>query len=190
MPTDEFLQQLRVLCDQYNVMLILDEIQSGCGRTGKYFAHQYAGIRPDLITVAKGIGNGFPVAALLISPKFEAVKGSLGTTFGGNHLACAACIAVAEVMEKENLMENARKQGAYLFEELHGLEAVKDIRGMGLMIGMEMKQPVAEIRKKLLFEHKIFTGVTGTNVIRLLPPLTLQKAEADYFLDAFNEVLK
>ena len=186
-PTDKFLRQLQTLCNRHGVMLILDEIQSGCGRTGKYFSHQYAGICPDLITVAKGIGNGFPMAGLFISPEFVPVKNSLGTTFGGNHLACAAGIAVAEVMEAEKLVENAENIGNYLMEELKQFENIKELRGRGLMIGIEMDKPIADIRKKLLFDSKIFTGVTGTHVIRLLPPLSLQKADADYFLDSLKK---
>lgn len=189
LPTDSFLQQLRTLCTQHNVMLILDEIQSGGGRTGKYFAHQYANIRPDLITLAKGIGNGFPMAAVMISPAFEAVKNSLGTTFGGNHLACAAGIAVVEVMQDEHLMDNAQVVGNFLLSELKKIEGVKEVRGLGLMIGIEMHQPIAEIRKKLLFEHKIFTGVTGANIIRLLPPLCLTKQQAEGFLSVIKGII-
>lgn len=188
-PTPEFLQALRQACDENNTILILDEIQSGYGRSGKFFAHQYAGIRPDLITVAKGIGNGFPMAGVLISPKFTPVYGQLGTTFGGNHLACAAAIAVLDVMKEENLIENAGRVGAHLIEELKKFPQIKEVRGLGLMIGMEFAEPIKELRKRLLFEQKVFTGVSGTNVIRLLPPLCLSMAEADEFLNCLNNVL-
>lgn len=188
-PTPEFLQALRQACDENNTILILDEIQSGYGRSGKFFAHQYAGIRPDLITVAKGIGNGFPMAGVLISPKFTPVYGQLGTTFGGNHLACAAAIAVLDVMKEENLIENAGRVGAHLIEELKKFPQIKEVRGLGLMIGMEFAEPIKELRKRLLFEQKVFTGVSGTNVIRLLPPLCLSMAEADEFLNRLNNVL-
>lgn len=188
-PDNEFLKQLRSLCTQYNAMLVLDEIQSGCGRTGKYFSHQHAGIRVDLITMAKGIGNGFPMAAVAVSPVFKAVKGSLGTTFGGAHLACAAGIAVAEVMAKEELVKNAAEVGDYLLQQLKAMPKIKEVRGRGLMIGIEMDAPVAELRNDLLFKHHIFTGSSGTTIIRLLPPLCLTKAEADHFLDVFRKLL-
>ena len=189
LPTSEFLQALRQACDENNTALVLDEIQSGYGRSGKFFAHQYAGIRPDLITVAKGIGNGFPMAGVLISPKFTPVYGQLGTTFGGNHLACAAAIAVLDVMKEENLVENAVLVGSHLIEELKKFPQIKEVRGLGLMIGMEFAEPIKELRKRLLFEQKVFTGVSGTNVIRLLPPLCLSMAEADEFLNRLNNVL-
>lgn len=189
LPTSEFLQALRQACDENNTVLVLDEIQSGYGRSGKFFAHQYAGIRPDLITVAKGIGNGFPMAGVLISPKFTPVYGQLGTTFGGNHLACAAAIAVLDVMKEENLVENAVLVGSHLIEELKKFPQIKEVRGLGLMIGMEFAEPIKELRKRLLFEQKVFTGVSGTNVIRLLPPLCLSMAEADEFLNRLNNVL-
>ena len=170
-PTDDFLQELRSLCTKYQAVLIIDEIQSGYGRSGKFFAHQYAGIRPDMITVAKGIANGFPMGAVLISPIFKPIYGMLGTTFGGNHLACAAAIAVLDIMHDEGLVANAEKVGSYLLEELHKFPGIKEIRGRGLMIGIEFEEPIKEIRSKLLFEQKVFTGVAGTNTIRLLPPL-------------------
>ena len=188
LPTTEFMQALRQACDEHNTILILDEIQSGYGRSGKFFAHQYCGIRPDLITVAKGIGNGFPMAAVLISPKFTPVYGQLGTTFGGNHLACTAALAVLDVMEQEHLIENAAKTGAHLLDELKKFTQIKEVRGRGLMIGLE--EPIKELRQRLLFEQKVFTGVSGTNVIRLLPPLCLSMAEADDFLCRFQKVLK
>lgn len=189
-PTSEFMQALRKACDDHGTVLILDEIQSGYGRSGKFFAHQYNDIRPDMITVAKGIGNGFPMAGVLISPKFTPVYGQLGTTFGGNHLACAAAIAVLDVMKEEGLVENAAKVGAHLSEELKKFKGIKEVRGRGLMIGMEFDEPIKEIRQRLLFEQKVFTGVSGTNVIRLLPPLCLSIAEADDFLNRLHQVLK
>lgn len=189
LPTTAFLQLLRKECTETGTVLILDEIQSGYGRSGKFFAHQYAGIRPDIITVAKGIANGFPAGGMLISPLFAPVYGQLGTTFGGNHLACAAAIAVLDVMKEENLVQNAATIGAYLKQELEKMPQIKEVRGQGLMIGMEFEEPVKDIRKKLLFEEKVFTGVSGTNVIRLLPPLCLTHAEADIFLTRFKKVL-
>ncbi|MCC8155113.1 MAG: aspartate aminotransferase family protein [Tannerellaceae bacterium] len=177
-PTDTFLKQLRDICNQYDTVLILDEIQSGYGRSGKFFAHQYADIRPDIITVGKGIGNGFPLAGVLISPIFKPSYGMLGTTFGGNHLACAAGIAVLDIMEKEKLVDNAAKVGEYLMNELQLLPGIKEIRGRGLMIGIEFQDSIKTVRNKLLFEEKVFTGIAGTNTIRLLPPLTLTMEEA------------
>ncbi len=188
-PSDEFMQQLRQLTEQYNAVLILDEIQSGYGRSGKFFAHQYTGIRPDVITSAKGIANGYPFGAVLISPKFTASYGMLGTTFGGNHLGCAAAIAVLDIIKEESLVENSAKVGEYLIEELKKMPQIKEVRGRGLMIGLEFEEPVKEIRTKLLFEQKVFTGVSGTNVIRLLPPLCLTKDLADEFLNRFRKVL-
>lgn len=189
-PQIEFMQGLRKACTETGTILILDEIQSGYGRSGRFFAHQYAGIKPDLITVAKGIGNGFPMGGLLINPLFKAVYGMLGTTFGGNHLACAAGLAVLEIMEKEKLVENALNIGNYLMEKLKTNKKIKEVRGQGLMIGLEFEQPIRDIRQQLLFEKHIFTGVSGTNVIRLLPPLCLSKAQADCFLEKFEEVLE
>ncbi|MDD2415999.1 MAG: aspartate aminotransferase family protein [Parabacteroides sp.] len=188
-PSDEFFKALRAVCTKYKAVLILDEIQSGYGRTGKFFAHQYAGIKPDMITVAKGIGNGFPMAGLLISPEFKPVFGMLGTTFGGNHLACIAAIAVLEIMEKEQLLDNATKVGNYLIEELGKLSGIKEIRGRGLMIGIEFEESIKEIRSRLLFEEKVFTGVAGTKTIRLLPPLCLSMEEAADFMTRFKRVL-
>ena len=188
--TPEFMQGLRALCDKYNTVLICDEIQCGYGRSGKFFAHQHTGIRPDVITVAKGIGNGFPMGGVIISPKFVPVYGQLGTTFGGNHLACAAAIAVLDVMKQDALVENAAKVGAYLMEELKKFPKIKEVRGQGLMIGMEFDEPIKDIRKKLLFEQKVFTGVSGTNVIRLLPPLCLSMDEAAEFLARFKKLLE
>ena len=188
-PDSEFLQQLQEVCNATDTTLILDEIQSGCGRSGKFFAHQWAGIKPDIITQAKGVGNGFPIGVVLISPKFQAVYGELGTTFGGNHLACAAAAAVLEVMEEENLLENVNRVGEYLMEELKKIDGIKEVRGRGLMIGIEFEEPIKEIRRRLLFEEHVFTGVSGTNVIRLLPPLTLSMAEAEEFVRRFRKVL-
>lgn len=189
-PSDSFLQNLCRLCDKHGAVLILDEIQSGYGRSGKFFAHQYSGIRPDIITIAKGMGNGFPVAGVMIHPKFQAKHGMLGTTFGGNYLACAASIAVLEVIEKENLIENAAKTGQYLINELKSIKGVREVRGIGLMIGIELEAPCAEIRKKLLFEHHIFTGsASNANTIRLLPSLAIGREEADVFLKAFQMLL-
>ena len=182
-------KELSKACEEVDAVLVLDEIQSGYGRSGKFFAHQHAGIRPDIITVAKGIGNGFPMAGVLISPKFKPVYGQLGTTFGGNHLACAAAIAVLDVMKGENLVENAAKVGAHLLKELKQFSQIKEVRGEGLMIGMEFEEPIKELRQRLLFEQKVFTGVSGTNVIGLLPPLCLTMAEADEFLERFRKVL-
>lgn len=190
LPTDTFMQDLRALCTQYKACLIVDEIQSGYGRSGKFFAHQYAGIKPDIITVAKGIANGFPMGAVLISPIFKPVYGMLGTTFGGNHLACAAAIAVLDIIEEEKLIENAASVGAYLLEELQKLPGIKEIRGRGLMIGIEFGESIKEVRSKLLFEQKVFTGVAGTNTIRLLPPLCLTMEEAKEFLTRFRNVLQ
>lgn len=190
LPTTEFMQALRRACDEQNTVLVLDEIQSGYGRSGKFFAHQYNEVRPDIITVAKGIGNGFPMGGVLISPKFTPVYGQLGTTFGGNHLACAAAIAVLDVMKEENLVENASQVGAHLINELKKFSQIKEVRGRGLMIGMEFTEPIKEIRQRLLFEQKVFTGVSGTNVIRLLPPLCLSMEEANDFLNRLHTVLK
>ncbi len=188
-PTNEFLQQLRQLCTDRQIILILDEVQAGCGRTGRYYAHQHSGIKPDIITMAKGIGNGFPIGACLIAPQFKAVKGMLGTTFGGNYLAMASAIAVANVIEEEKLIDNARTVGEYLLNNLPRSPKIKDIRGRGLMIGIEFYEPMKAIRERLLYEKHIFTGSAGTNMIRLLPPLCLTMEEAKHFLEEFNEIL-
>lgn len=189
LPSDEFLRQLRQVCTDTATVLIVDEIQSGYGRSGKFFAHQYAGIRPDIITMAKGMGNGFPIGGLLISPMFTPFYGMLGTTFGGNHMACTAAIAVLDVMEREHLVENAGRVGAWLIDELRRLPGIKEVRGRGLMIGIEFDAPIKELRTSLLFDHKVFTGVAGTNVIRLLPPLCLSMQEAAEFIERFKKVL-
>lgn len=189
LPSDDFLRQLRQVCTDTATVLIVDEIQSGYGRSGKFFAHQYAGIRPDIITMAKGMGNGFPIGGLLISPMFTPFYGMLGTTFGGNHMACTAAIAVLDVMEREHLVENAARVGAWLIDELRRLPGIKEVRGRGLMIGIEFDAPIKELRTSLLFDHKVFTGVAGTNVIRLLPPLCLSMQEAAEFIERFKKVL-
>lgn len=185
----EFLQEARRLCDQFGSVLILDSVQCGYGRTGKFFSHQFAGIDPDVITTAKGMGNGFPIGGVLISPKFQAKFGMLGTTFGGNHLACAAAVAVLDIMKNESLIANAEKQGAYLMEQLKGINGIKELRGRGLMIGIEFEQPVDKIRDSLLFEHKIFCGYAGKHTLRLLPSLAIGQAESDQFLEALEQVL-
>ena len=192
MVSEEFLKGLRELCDKYDTVLICDEIQCGYGRSGKFFAHQYLGVKPDLITVAKGIGNGFPMAAVLISPKFKPVYGQLGTTFGGNHLACAAALAVLDVMESEHLVENAAEVGDYLINQLKAahLPHVIDVRGRGLMIGVELDSPYKEVRNRLVKELHCFTGCSGTNVLRLLPPLCLSKAEVDDFIQRLKKALE
>ena len=192
MVSEEFLKGLRELCDKYDTVLICDEIQCGYGRSGKFFAHQYLGVKPDLITVAKGIGNGFPMAAVLISPKFKPVYGQLGTTFGGNHLACAAALAVLDVMESEHLVENAAEVGDYLINQLKAahLPHVIDVRGRGLMIGVELDIPYKEVRNRLVKELHCFTGCSGTNVLRLLPPLCLSKAEVDDFIQRLKKALE
>ncbi len=189
MPDDEYLRAVRILTEETGTVLILDEIQSGYGRSGRFFAHQYSDIRPDIITCAKGIANGFPMGAVLISPRFEAKKGMLGTTFGGNHLACAAAIAVLKVMRDENLVENAAETGAYLIEELGRISGLKDVRGRGLMIGFDVDEPAGEFRKRLLFDHRIFTGGAGQHTVRLLPALGLTKTQADHFLTHLRKML-
>ena len=189
MATAEFLQGLREACDRTDTVLICDEIQCGYGRSGKFFAHQHLGVKPDMITVAKGIGNGFPMGGVLIAPKFKPVYGQLGTTFGGNHLACAAALAVLDVIEEEKLVENAARVGSFLLNELKKMPQIKEVRGEGLMIGMEFEQPIKEIRTRLLKEQHVFTGVSGTNVIRLLPPLCLSIEEAEEFLVRFRNLL-
>jgi acetylornithine aminotransferase len=188
-PDPQFLAGLRRICDETGTVLIVDEIQSGYGRSGRFFAHQYADIRPDIITVAKGMGNGFPVAGLLIAPKFRAVHGQLGTTFGGNPLACAAVLAVLEVMEEEGLVENAYTVGAYLRDELRKLPRVKEVRGRGLMIGLELEEPIQPLRDRLLWEQGVFTGATGTHVFRLLPPLCLDRELAGEFVERFSKII-
>lgn len=189
-PDEGFLAELKKLTEKYVAVLILDEIQSGYGRSGKFFAFQHTDVQPDLITMAKGMGNGFPIGGVLIQPEIEPWHGMLGTTFGGNHLACAAAISVLDVIQKENLLENSQNIGNYLMEKLAAIKGDFEIRGKGLMIGMEFKTPIKEIRQKLLKDYGIFTGVSGQNIIRLLPPLNLSKEQADEFLSAFTKVLK
>ena len=191
--TREFMQGLRKACDETGTVLICDEIQCGYGRSGKFFAHQWLGVQPDIITVAKGIANGFPMGAVLISPKFEAIYGQLGTTFGGNHLACAAALAVLDVFEEENLVENANEVGEYLMEQLKELQKtenhITDIRGRGLMIGIDLDIPHKDVRQPLIFQEHCFTGCAGQNTLRLLPPLCLTKQEADDFIGRLKKVL-
>lgn len=188
LPSEEFLQSLREVTRKYSALLILDEIQSGYGRTGRFFAHQYSGIRPDIITTAKGMGNGFPIGGVLISPDIKPWHGMLGTTFGGNHLACAAAIAVLEVMEAENLVANAAEVGEYLLAELRKIPAAKDVRGRGLMIGFDVEGSGSEMRRRLLFEKGIFTGGAGASTVRLLPSLAITRDHADQFLNALKEL--
>ncbi len=190
-PSPEFLQHLRTLCNETGTVLILDEVQSGFGRTGAFFAHQLFGIEPDIISIAKGMGNGFPVGGVLFHPKFKAAFGMLGTTFGGNHLACAASLAVLEVLEQEKLLKNAVETGKYLADQLSQLPKVKQVRAFGLMIGVEFDEAISESRKKLLYEHHIFTGsASNKNVLRLLPPLTIGKEVCDVLIQALREVFK
>ena len=189
LPAPEFLQELDALCSKYGSVLILDEVQSGYGRSGKFFAHQWAGIRPGIITMGKGIANGFPCGGILISPEFKAVKGMLGTTFGGNYLAMAAANAVLDIMKDENLVQNALEVGEYIKASIPASPRIKEVRGRGLMLGIEFNEPVAPIRKALLFDKHIFTGVAGTNMVRLLAPLCLSKAEADIFINALKDIL-
>jgi acetylornithine aminotransferase len=188
-PTVEFINGLRLLCDKYGCLLILDEIQSGYGRTGKFFAHQHYGVRADIITMAKGMGNGFPIGGVLIAPHIKPWHGQLGTTFGGNHLACAAALAVLEVIENEQLVDNAAKVGEYLLSRLQGIKGATEVRGRGLMIGVEFDAPIKEMRTRLVKEQHTFTGAASTNILRLLPPLTLTMSEADEFLERLNRVL-
>lgn len=189
-PSTAFLQHIRTLCDATNTVLILDEIQSGFGRTGKFFAHQHSGIIPDIITMAKGMGNGFPVGGIITHPKFEVTFGMLGTTFGGNHLACAAALAVLEVLEKDSLIDHAEKMGTFLKEQLRSISEVKEIRGVGLMIGIEFDFEIAKMRKELLYIHHIFTGSSSNKyTLRLLPALGIGKRELEQFLSALKQVL-
>ena len=185
-----FLQKIRSLCDEYNAVYIADSVQCGYGRTGLFYSHDYAGVEADVYTMAKGMGNGFPVAGISIAPKFKPWHGELGTTFGGNHLACAAALAVLEVMEKDNLMQNAEEVGNYLIAELKKFEQVKEVRGRGLMIGIELPEELANVKKELLFTHHIFTGEAKPNVIRLLPSLALKRRDAEQFIDSIKEEIE
>jgi acetylornithine/N-succinyldiaminopimelate aminotransferase len=189
-PSDEFLKQLSALCIKYETLLVLDEVQSGYGRTGKFFAHQYAGITPDIITVAKGMGNGFPIAGVLIHPKFRSKHGMLGTTFGGNHLACAAAIAVLDVIDQDHLIKNAYEVGNYFIERLSTIDGIEKVKGRGLMLGIEFPFAVNELRNLLIQEEKVFTGSsTAKNVLRLLPPLNIHKTEVDMFVGKLQTCL-
>lgn len=190
LPSDSFLQELRALCDRTGTMLVLDEIQSGCGRTGKFFAHQYAGVQADLITMAKGLAGGIPIGAVLISPAIQASYGLLGTTFGGNHIACAAAIAVLDIIEEERLLSHAAKLGAYFESELKGDPALVEYRGRGLMIGLQVKPELIGLRDRLLFEKHIFTGASGKDVIRLLPAMNLPEAGARQFVEAWKALTR
>ena len=191
MPTPEFMKSLEEECKKTGTKLILDEIQSGTGRTGKYFAFQHYGIRPDIVSVAKGLANGFPIGGILIAPDIEARYGMLGTTFGGNHLACAAALATLEVIEQERLIENAAFVGAYAAEKLAGLPHVTAVKGRGLMLGVELDRPAADVRKKLVFEKHIFTGsASNPNMIRILPPLTVKRTDMDMLCSALTELLR
>lgn len=185
-----FLQKIRTLCDEYNAVYIADSVQCGYGRTGKFYSHDYAGVDADIYSMAKGMGNGFPIGAIAIAPKFKPWHGMLGTTFGGNHLACAAALAVLEIMEQENLMQNAEETGNYLIAELKKFDKINEVRGRGLMIGIDLPQEFSNVKKDLLFKHRIFTGEAKPNVIRLLPALNLNIADADKFLDALSKELK
>ena len=187
-PSEAFWKAARQACDDSGTLLIADEIQSGYGRSGRFFAHQHAGVSADIISLAKGMGNGFPIGAILISDKIQARYGMLGTTFGGNHLACTAALAVLKVMKEEKLVENAAAVGQYLINGLKGNKAIKELRGRGLMIGIELSEEWADLRDRLLFEKHIFTGGAGKNVIRLLPPLMITRKDADAFLEAFNSL--
>ena len=187
--SDSFLQKIRSLCDAYNAVYIADSVQCGYGRTGKFYSHDYSDVNADIYTMAKGMGNGFPVAGISIAPKIHAKYFMLGTTFGGNHLACAAALAVLEVIEKDELMKNAEEVGNYLITELKKLPKIKEVRGRGLMIGIELPEELNQVKKNLLFKHKIFTGEAKPNVIRLLPALNITKIEADIFLEAFKAEL-
>jgi len=188
-PSDSFLRDLSEVCKSYGTPLILDEVQSGYGRTGRFFAHQWSGIKPDIISMAKGMANGFPIGGILISPEFKASKGLLGTTFGGNYLAMSAAIAVLSIMEKEGLVANALEVGGYLKTNIPASSKIKEVRGRGLMLGIEFKEPIADLRSRLLYKHHIFTGVAGKDMIRLLAPLCLSKEQSDIFLSALKEEL-
>ena len=189
-PQPEFLVKLSALCERHGITLILDEVQSGNGRTGLFFAHRHAGIKPDIVTVAKGMGNGFPVGGVLIHPKFKARHGLLGSTFGGGHLACAAINSVMKVIEEENLMENAERTGTYLIRRLKEVPNIREVRGKGLMVGIELPESAHAVRQRLLVKHKILTGAArNKNTVRLLPPLSIGKSEADTLIEALEEEL-
>lgn len=187
---DSFLQLIRTLCDEYGAVYIADSVQCGYGRSGKFFAHDFAGVNADIYTMAKGMGNGFPVAGILIAPSIQPKHGMLGTTFGGNQLACAAALAVLEIMEEEKLMENAKANGEYLMEKLKAVEGLKNVRGRGLMIGFDLSDELKDLKKKLLFDFKVFTGEAKPNVIRLLPSLALTMKQIDEFLFSLGEAIE
>ncbi len=187
-PSSDFLHGLRSLCDKYGCLLVLDEIQSGYGRTGKFFAHQHHGVRADIITTAKGMANGFPIGGVLFSPAIKAEYGMLGTTFGGNHLACTAALAVLDIIENEHLVENAARTGEYFRKAFEGDKAIREYRGKGLMIGLELNEGFAGLRDRLLFERHFFTGAAGASVIRLLPSLTISQDTAETFVKAWKEL--
>jgi len=189
-PEESYIKEIKRLCESTDTIFIIDEIQSGYGRSGKFFAHQYYNIKPDIITIAKGMANGIPAGGVLVSPKFKPVHGRLGSTFGGNQLACAGGIAVLEIMENENLIGNAERIGSYLKKELEAIDGLKEVRGRGLMIGLEFENPVTDLRNKLLYDFRIFTGSSGKNIIRLLPPLCVEENEANYFLEALRKLLR
>ncbi len=188
-PEKEFIEELGVVCKKYGTLLILDEIQSGYGRSGKFFAYQYTSVIPDIITIAKGMGNGFPVGGVLIAPDIEASYGLLGTTFGGNHLACAAALAVLEVIDQEKLVEKSAESGKYLKNKLASINKIKEIRGVGLMFGIDLNKAIKPLRMGLLRKNYIFTGVSGTYTMRLLPPLTLNQAHIDYFINGLDDAI-
>lgn len=188
--SDSFLRKIRLLCDQHNAVYIADSVQCGYGRSGKFYSHDFAGVDADIYTMAKGMGNGFPIGGVSIAPKFKPWHGMLGTTFGGNHLACAAALSVLEIIEDENLMQNAFEVGGYLMKELRKFDLVTEVRGLGLMIGIELPEELNQVKKDLLLKHHVFTGEAKPNIIRLLPALNLSKAEADIFLNAFSKAIK
>jgi acetylornithine aminotransferase len=182
-----FLQQIRHLCDEHGAVFIADSVQCGYGRSGKFFSHDFAGVNADIYTMAKGMGNGFPVAGIIIAPHIHAKHSMLGTTFGGNHLACAAALAVLEVIEQDNLLNNAAEVGNYIMQQLKGINELKNVRGRGLMIGFDVPEELKDLKKNLLWKHKIFTGEAKPNVIRLLPSLALRKKDANEFIEAVKE---
>lgn len=189
-PTESFLKKIKTLCEKYNSVMIADEVQSGYGRSGKFFAHQYANVKPDIISIAKGMGNGFPVGGILINPSIKAKHGMLGTTFGGSYLACAASIAVLDVMKDENLLEHSQKMGEYLINAIKDLPGIKEVRGLGLMVGIELHEPCGPLRTKLIKEHKIFTGsASNKNTLRILPALNVKKEDIDKFINVFKSTL-
>ena len=188
--SDQFLQTIRSLCDQHGAVYIADSVQCGYGRTGKFFAHDYAGVDADIYSMAKGMGNGFPIGGILIAPHIQPKHGMLGTTFGGNHLACAAALAVLEVMETEQLMQQTAINGAYLMEQLSLIEDIQHVRGRGLMIGFDVPDAIKDLKKKLLQDHQVFTGEAKPNVIRLLPSLALQREQIDAFLQILKQAIR